>query len=55
MCAVKKKTILKKEDSMFNYYDMDEKLSPENISNVRDIVRWLLDSYYQATGLGFLL
>jgi two-component system, response regulator YesN len=36
---------------MLNYYDMDEKLSPENISNVRDILKWLLDSYYRATGL----
>jgi len=36
---------------MLNFNDVNEKLSQENISKIKDIIRWLLDSYYRATGI----
>jgi len=35
---------------MFNFNDVNEKLSQDKISKIKDIIRWLLDSYYKATG-----
>ena len=35
---------------MFNINDKNEEISQENISKIRDVIQWLLDSYYQATG-----
>jgi len=35
---------------MFNFNDVNEKLSQDKISKIKDVVRWLLDSYYEATG-----
>jgi two-component system response regulator YesN len=39
---------------MFNFNEVNEQLSQENISKIKDIIRWLLDSYYRATGLGVI-
>lgn len=39
---------------MLNFNEVNEKLSQENISKIKDIIRWLLDSYYRATGLGVI-
>jgi len=36
---------------MLNNYDVDEKMNQENISKIENIIRWLLDSYYRATGI----
>ena len=36
---------------MLNFNDVNEKLSQENISKIKDIIRWLLHSYYRATGI----
>ncbi len=35
---------------MFNFNDANEKLSQDKISKIKDVIRWLLDSYYKATG-----
>ena len=35
---------------MFNFNDVNEKLSQDKISKIKDVIRWLLDSYYKATG-----
>jgi len=35
---------------MFNFNDVNEKLSQDKISKIKDIIEWLLDSYYKATG-----
>jgi len=35
---------------MFNFNDVNEKLSKDKISKIKDVIRWLLDSYYKATG-----
>ena len=35
---------------MFNINDKNEKISQEKISKIKDVIRWLLDSYYKATG-----
>lgn len=35
---------------MFNFNDVNEKLSQDKISKIKDVVRWLLNSYYKATG-----
>lgn len=35
---------------MFNINDKDEKINQERISKLKDIIGWLLDSYYKATG-----
>jgi len=35
---------------MFNFNDVNEKLSQDKISKIKDVVKWLLDSYYKATG-----
>ncbi len=35
---------------MFNFNDVSEKLNQGKISKITDVVRWLLDSYYKATG-----
>ena len=35
---------------MFNFKDVNEKLSQDKISKIKDIIGWLLDSYYKATG-----
>ena len=39
---------------MLNYYDVNGKQNQEDNSKLRDIVRWLLDSYYRATGIGVI-
>jgi two-component system response regulator YesN len=39
---------------MFNFNEVNEQLSQEKISKIKDIIRWLLDSYYRATGLGVI-
>jgi len=39
---------------MFNINEKDEKLNQEKISKVKDVIRWLLDSYYKATGFKVL-
>jgi two-component system response regulator YesN len=39
---------------MLNFNEVNEKLSQEKISKIKDIIRWLLDSYYRATGLGVI-
>lgn len=36
---------------MFNINDKNEEISQEKISKIRDVIRWLLDSYYRATGI----
>jgi len=36
---------------MLNDYYINEKMSQENISKIENIIRWLLDSYYRATGI----
>ena len=36
---------------MLNFNEVNEKLSQENISKIKDIIRWLLDSYYRAMGI----
>jgi len=36
---------------MLNFNEVNEKLSQENISKIKDIIKWLLDSYYRATGI----
>jgi two-component system response regulator YesN len=36
---------------MFNFNEVNEQLSQEKISKIKDIIRWLLDSYYRATGI----
>ena len=35
---------------MFNFNDVSGKLNQGKISKITDVVRWLLDSYYKATG-----
>ena len=35
---------------MFNFNDVNEKLSQDKIFKIKDVIRWLLDSYYKATG-----
>ena len=35
---------------MFNFNNVNEKLSQDKISKIKDVIRWLLDSYYKATG-----
>ena len=35
---------------MFNFNDVNEKLCQDKISKIKDIIEWLLDSYYKATG-----
>lgn len=35
---------------MFNINDKNEEISQEKISKIKDVIRWLLDSYYKATG-----
>ncbi len=35
---------------MFDFNDTNEKLSHDKISKIKDIIEWLLDSYYKATG-----
>jgi len=35
---------------MFNFNDINEELNKEKISKIKDVIRWLLDSYYKATG-----
>ncbi|MCJ7656337.1 MAG: PocR ligand-binding domain-containing protein, partial [Candidatus Atribacteria bacterium] len=35
---------------MFNINDKNEEISQEKISKIKDVIQWLLDSYYQATG-----
>jgi len=35
---------------MFNFNDVNEKLGQDKISKIKDIIEWLLDSYYKATG-----
>lgn len=35
---------------MFDINDKNEEISQDKISKIKDVVRWLLDSYYQATG-----
>jgi len=39
-----------KEGFMFDFNDTNEKLSHDKISKIKDIIEWLLDSYYKATG-----
>jgi two-component system, response regulator YesN len=39
---------------MLNFNEVNEQLSQEKISKIKDIIRWLLDSYYRATGLGVI-
>ena len=39
---------------MFNFNDVNEKLSQDKISKIKDVIRWLLDSYYKATGFKVL-
>jgi len=36
---------------MFNVNDKNEEISQDKISKIKDVARWLLDSYYKATGL----
>jgi two-component system response regulator YesN len=40
---------------MFNFNEVNEQLSQEKISKIKDIIRWLLDSYYRATGIKVIL
>ena len=35
---------------MFNINDKNEEISQEKISKIKDVIQWLLDSYYKATG-----
>ncbi|GAH23201.1 unnamed protein product, partial [marine sediment metagenome] len=35
---------------MFNINDKNEEISQDKISKIKDVIRWLLDSYYKATG-----
>ncbi len=35
---------------MFNINDKNEEISQEKISKLKDVIQWLLDSYYEATG-----
>jgi two-component system response regulator YesN len=35
---------------MFNINDKNEEISQEKISKIKDVIQWLLDSYYRATG-----
>ena len=35
---------------MFNFNDVNKELSQDKISKIKDIIEWLLDSYYKATG-----
>ena len=35
---------------MLNFNEVNEQLSQEKISKIKDVIQWLLDSYYQATG-----
>jgi len=35
---------------MFNINDKNEEISQEKISKLKNVIRWLLDSYYEATG-----
>ena len=35
---------------MFNINDKNEEISQEKISKIKDVIKWLLDSYYKATG-----
>lgn len=35
---------------MFNIHDKNEEISQEKISKLKDVIQWLLDSYYEATG-----
>ena len=35
---------------MFNINDKNKEISQEKISKIKDVIRWLLDSYYKATG-----
>ena len=39
-----------KEGFMFDFNDINEKSSHGRISKIKDIIEWLLDSYYKATG-----
>lgn len=39
---------------MFDINDKNEKPNQEKISKMKDIIRWLLNSYYRATGLGVI-
>ena len=35
---------------MFNINDKNEEISQDKISKIKNVVKWLLDSYYKATG-----
>jgi len=35
---------------MFNINDKNKEISQEKISKIKDVIKWLLDSYYKATG-----
>ena len=35
---------------MFNSNDKNEEISQEKISKIKDVIQWLLDSYYESTG-----
>jgi two-component system response regulator YesN len=35
---------------MFNIHDKNEEISQEKISKLKDVIQWLLESYYEATG-----
>jgi len=35
---------------MFNINDKNEEISQEKISKIKNVIQWLLDSYYKATG-----
>jgi len=35
---------------MFNINDKNEEISQEKISKIKNVIKWLLDSYYKATG-----
>ncbi len=39
---------------MHNFYHADEILGRKDMFQLKDIIRWLLSSYYQATGLGVI-
>jgi len=40
-----------KEGFMFDFNDINEKLNQEKLLKIKDIVKWLLSTYYKSTGI----
>lgn len=40
--------------NMLNLDNLNKQLNHDNITKIKEIIRWLLDSYYRATGLGVI-